>query len=83
MTSTKFALENGRSVRRKCFFRRRNSNFIRQDSVSSEEVNVSFESHRATKNISAAKVTRGHVCSSLVTTILLYPPKIVCCRKKS
>ena len=38
---TKFAFENERSVRRK-FFRRRNSKLRRQDSVSSEDVNVSF-----------------------------------------
>ena len=61
------------------FFRRRNSNFRRQDSVSSEEVDVSFESHYTTKEISEAKVTRGHVCTSLVATILLSPPKIVRC----
>ena len=62
------------------FFRRINSNLRRQDSVSSEEVNASFESHWTTKEMSETKLTSRHVCTSLVTTILLSPPKIVRCR---
>ena len=70
--------ENGRSVWRKCFLEEEIQ--ISEDKiVSSEEVDVSFESHYTTKEMSEAKVTRGHVCTSLVATILLSPPKIVRC----